>query len=205
MHEFSCTIYRASMSSFDEPADLRSVRALANPLRQGILRELRIRGEATATTLAKRLGVTTGGTSYNLRILAEAGLIEEVPERARGRERWWRSTDRGLRFPPRSEQDPALRHAMEELHNLWISEDLQTFVRFERTRAEQGAWSDAVPYSRGEVTVTLDELRAFFEEYLALLRRYQRPAQETPPGARTVLTRFLAFPDPGPAAEGGRA
>ena len=206
MHDKSCTTYRACMSTSDEPADLRAVRALANPLRQRILRELRTAGEATATTLAARLGVTTGGTSYNLRVLAGAGLVEEVPERARGRERWWRAAERGLRFAPRSEQDPAFREALGDLHRLWIADDLETFARFQRGREAEGAWADAVPYSRGAIQVTLAELHSFFDEYLALLRRYQRPSAETPAGARHVLTRFLAFPEPvGPTepAEGG--
>jgi DNA-binding transcriptional ArsR family regulator len=190
------------MRSSDEPADLRSVRALANPLRQRILRELRALGEATATSLAARIGVTTGGTSYNLRVLADAGFIEEVPERARRRERWWRVAGRGLRFPPRSEQEPAFQEALDELQRQWVADDLETFARFQQGRESEGAWSDAVPYSRGEIHVTLDELGSFFDEYLALLRRYQRSPDERAAGARTVLTRFIGFPDP---REGGTA
>ena len=45
-----------------------------------------------------------------------------------------------------------------------------------------------------EIQVDLTELAAFFEEYLALLRKYQRT--EPSDGARTVHTRFIAFPDP---------
>jgi DNA-binding transcriptional ArsR family regulator len=188
------------MRSADEPADLRSVRALANPLRQRILRELRALGEATATSLAARIGVTTGGTSYNLRVLADAGLIEEVPDRARGRERWWRVADRGLRFPPRSEQEPAFQEALDEVQRQWVADDLATFARFQEGRESEGTWSDAVPYSRGQIHVTLEELGSFFDEYLELLRRYQHSPGEKAAGARTVLTRFIAFPDPG---EGG--
>ncbi|WP_233508109.1 ArsR/SmtB family transcription factor [Spongiactinospora gelatinilytica] len=72
-----------------EPAGLGTIKALANPIRQRILDHLR-EGPATSTTLAKALGITTGGTSYNLWVLAEHGLVEEVPELARGRGRWWR-------------------------------------------------------------------------------------------------------------------
>ncbi|MFD6433624.1 ArsR/SmtB family transcription factor [Streptomyces venezuelae] len=57
-------------------------------------------------------------------------------------------------------------------------------------------WADALPYSRGTIRLTLPELREFFEEYIALLNRYKRPDADTPDGARTVLTRFLAFPAP---------
>ena len=185
--------------SGDEIADAATARALANPLRQRILRELRRSGPATSTTLARRLGVTTGGTSYNLRVLAEHGFVQELPERARGRERWWRETPRDLLFPRRSEQDAELAAAIDELNQLWLTEDLRSFTRFQehRTehRAELGEWADALPYSRGTIQVTLDQLGQFFTDYLALLRRYQRPGGDLPPGARTVLARFVAFPE----------
>ena len=37
---------------------------------------------------------------------------------------------------------------------------------------------------------------AFFEEYIALLRRYARPREEDKDRARTIFTRFLTFPAP---------
>lgn len=178
----------------DEIADLGSMKALANPLRQRILRILR-RGEATSTALARELGVTTGGTSYNLRVLARYGLIEEVPERNTGRERWWRLAGRGLRFPPRSQQGPEMRATLDELNERWTREYAEAYERFEAARADMGEWADAVPYSRGSVKVTLEELERFFEDYLALLSHYQRPEEEVPADAREVLTYFVAFPD----------
>ncbi|MEU7866877.1 helix-turn-helix domain-containing protein [Dactylosporangium sp. NPDC049140] len=179
-----------------ELATLATAKALANPVRQRILRELEILGEATSTLLAPRLGVTTGGASYNLRVLAEHGFVEEIPERARGKERWWRLTRKHVHFPRQSEQSPQLQAAIEELNQLWLAEDLATFARFQGKRPQMGPWSDALPYSRGSIRVSLAELSSFFEEYLELLKRYQRPADDTPAGARTVLTRFVAFPDP---------
>ncbi|MER7503728.1 helix-turn-helix domain-containing protein [Nonomuraea pusilla] len=180
----------------DPIADLPTAKALANPVRQRILRELEILGEATSTTLAGRLGITTGGTSYNLRVLAQHGFVEEVPHRGRGRERWWKLSRLSLRLPALSRQSPELRAAIEQLNELWLTEDLETFALFQARRERLGAWSDAVPYSRGSVRLSLDELENFFDDYLALLRRYQREPEATPRGARTVLTRFIAFPDP---------
>jgi DNA-binding transcriptional ArsR family regulator len=178
-------------------ADLQALKALANPLRQRILEQLTAGGPATSTTLAQRLGVTSGGTSYNLRVLAENGFVEEVPERARGRERWWRAVPHDVRLPPPAERDDPAKAAIGELHRLWLAGDTELYDRFERERPQLGEWADAVPYSRGAVRVTLGELADFFEAYLALLRRYQRPDDETPPGARRVETRMLAFPAPG--------
>jgi DNA-binding transcriptional ArsR family regulator len=180
----------------EEIATLATAKALANPLRQRILRELEIMGEGTSTALAERLGVTTGGTSYNLRILGEHGFVDEVPERSRGRERWWRLTRKGLRFPPRGEQSPTVQAAVTELNQLWLTEDLATFGRFLELRSSMGPWSDALPYSRGSIRVSRTELVDFFEAYLALLKRYQRSAEDTPDDARTIQTRFVAFPDP---------
>ncbi|MEO3872192.1 helix-turn-helix domain-containing protein [Nonomuraea sp. B12E4] len=180
----------------DEFLDLAMAKALANPVRQRILRELEILGEATSTVLADRLDVTTGGTSYNLRVLAEHGFVEEIPERARGRERWWRLTRKSVLFPLPSRQSPELQAAIEELNRLWLAEDAEILARFQHVRGRMGPWADAVPYSRGSIRLTLDELATFFKDYLALLERYQRPAEETPPEARTVLTRFVAFPEP---------
>jgi DNA-binding MarR family transcriptional regulator len=176
--------------------DLGAAKALANPLRQRILRELRAMGEATSTTLAERLGVTTGGTSYNLRVLAEHGFVEEIPDRAHGRERWWRLVERSLRLPRQSEQSPELRTALDTLNQLWLDEDLVTFARFQEQRPGMGEWADALPYSRGTVRVNLTELESFFEDYLALLRRYQPPDDQAAADSRVVLTRFIAFPGP---------
>ena len=147
-----------------------------------------------------------------------------------GRERWWRAVPGDRRFPPRSRQSPEMRLVMDELNHHAYAADLELFEqmqlqmptgagagaaagaeargpgRTQRAHGEAGAadpWVDAFPYSRGSIRLTLPELRAFFEEYIALLNRYKRPEADTPPGARTVFTRFLAFPAPDAAADTG--
>ena len=59
-----------------------------------------------------------------------------------------------------------------------------------------GEWADAVPFSRGALRLTQDELKRFFDDYMALMKRYWRPDEDVPPEARRVLLRFIAFPDP---------
>src|SRR5690606_35719062 len=63
----------------------------AHPIRLKILGILRTDGPATATTLAGRLALNTGATSYHLRQLAAYGFIVEDTGRGHGRERWWRA------------------------------------------------------------------------------------------------------------------
>ena len=62
---------------------------MSHPLRREMLRHLGEHGTASSTTLAEALGESTGTTSYHLRVLADAGVIEEVPGQTNGRERWW--------------------------------------------------------------------------------------------------------------------
>lgn len=114
------------------------------------------------------------------------------------RERWWRAVPGDRRFPPRSRQSAEMRHVMDELNHHAYAADLDLFERLQRDAADDDPWADAFPWSRGSIRVTLPELRDFFEEFIALLNRYKRPGSETPPDARTVLTRFLAFPAPTP-------
>jgi DNA-binding transcriptional ArsR family regulator len=177
-----------------ETADLSTLKVLASPLRQRILRALG-RGEANATALARELGVTTGGTSYNLRVLAEHGFVEEVPGRGGNRERWWRVASRDLRFPRHSEQSPEMRIVLGELNQMWLGQDEEALARFLAKRDDLGEWADALPYSRGSLRVTLPELADFFEQYLELLARFSRPDEEVPADARPILTYFVAFPD----------
>ncbi len=67
------------------------LRALAHPVRLRMLGMLRIDGPATATSLATRLGLNSGATSYHLRQLAQHGFVVDDDERGNGRDRWWKA------------------------------------------------------------------------------------------------------------------
>ncbi|WP_232665299.1 ArsR/SmtB family transcription factor [Pseudonocardia sp. TRM90224] len=178
-------------------ADLAAVTTLAHPRRRQILERLKLGGPATSAMLARDLDLNTGATSYHLRELAASGLVEDVPERASGRERWWQAARHDLRFPRRSEQSPEMRQAFEEMSRIGFAADLEDFARaYEATAEASDPWSDAFLHSRGSIDVTGEELVQFFEEYIALLKRYQRRPDQRPEGARTVYARFFAHPAP---------
>lgn len=84
------------MSSSITP-DIAGLRALSHPVRLRMLTLLRGEGPATATTLAQRLALNTGATSYHLRQLAQHGFIEEDTERGNARDRWWRAAHSSTR------------------------------------------------------------------------------------------------------------
>ncbi|GAA2157162.1 ArsR/SmtB family transcription factor [Actinomadura napierensis] len=177
-----------------EITDLEALKALAHPRRQRILQHLGLHGPATSATLARALGLNTGATSYHLRELAKYGFVEEAPKRGHARERWWRAPVRDLRIPPRSRQSEQMRAVVDEVVRLEIAEDVEQFLQVQRD--SPGPWSDAFPHSRGSIRITPDELAEFFEDYIKLINRYKRSEADTPPGARTVRTRFFAFPAP---------
>ncbi len=176
-----------------EVLGLEAIRLLAHPLRRRIELEMR-KGPVSATSLALALGVSTGLTSYHLRQLAKYGFVEEIPGHGRGRERWWRFVPKDRRFPDRPDQSPEMRAVLDEMVRTDLANDLRAFVEA-IGREETGPWAGAFPWSRGTVDVTVEELRAFFEEYIALLYKYKRPGGELPPGARTVQVRLFGYPE----------
>ncbi|WP_392673024.1 ArsR/SmtB family transcription factor [Streptomyces sp. LN785] len=184
-----------------EVTELAVLGALAQPRRLEILQHLTLNGPATSAILARALGLNTGATSYHLRELARYGFVEDAPaeEPCARRARWWRAVPGDRRFPPRSRRSPGVQLVMDELNRRAYAADLALFEQLQHDSdppGDQDEWIDAFPYSRGSIRLTLPELREFFEEYIALMNRYKRPDACTPPGARTVHTRLLAFPDP---------
>jgi len=78
--------------------DAQLLRAMAHPLRLRLIGALRKDGPATASELARRLGESSGSTSYHLRQLERYGFIEDDRERNGGRERPWRAVDEGMEW-----------------------------------------------------------------------------------------------------------
>ena len=53
-------------------------RVIAHPMRSRILAHLRLHGGSTSAELARALGTHTGATSYHVRVLESAGLVEDT-------------------------------------------------------------------------------------------------------------------------------
>ncbi|MCX4554300.1 helix-turn-helix transcriptional regulator [Streptomyces sp. NBC_01500] len=183
-----------------EIADLAALKTLSHPRRYQIFQQLTLLGSATSAMLARELDLNTGATSYHLRELARYGFIEEIPKdtQVHGRERWWRARPVDLRFPERSQQSAEIRPVIDEMNRRAYAADIELFEQLQRQSDDLAEWADAFLYSRGSMQLTLDELRSFFEEYIALINRFKRTGDEIPAGARTVLTRFFALPAPAP-------
>jgi DNA-binding transcriptional ArsR family regulator len=119
------------------PATVRQAKALAHPLRVRIVRLCALH-ELPNKQLADRLGRDPGTIHYHVRLLAEAGLLEQASVRtgASGAlEKPYRSTGQSWWLDdPLSEAEPSARLApveafQEELREAG-PESIQTFARF---------------------------------------------------------------------------
>ncbi|KUN85800.1 hypothetical protein AQJ66_12655 [Streptomyces bungoensis] len=181
----------SEMTSLERTALYKS---LGNPLRRRILEYLGRHGEANSTVLARELGESSGTTSYHLRKLAEQRLIEEIPEKSGGRERWWRVLPFSHTTPDPATMSPEEYAAAARLAHLKIEVDTALFRRaHEEYRGPEG-WAQV---QRHGTWMTREELLAFLRDYHALLDRYSHLREEAPEGARPVSLRFYAVPEPG--------
>ncbi|AUH41808.1 ArsR/SmtB family transcription factor [Streptomyces sp. CMB-StM0423] len=174
-----------------------ALKALAHPLRLRILRHLSVHGPATSTTLAGALDENTGTLSYHLRMLERGGLIEDIPERSAGRERWWRGVPGlDIRRPPMDDVTAGERAVIAELDRLRGAEDLELARRFAAGQGGEGEEPEEgwLRGSRGLSHLTKEQLDAFHDDYLQLLAKYRHTPEDAAPGARPVHLRWFGIP-----------
>jgi len=169
---------------------------LSNPVRRRILGHIGRHGEANSTSVARAIGESTGTTSYHLRKLAEQHLIEEIPERSAGRERWWRVLPMDHRPAAPSERTPQEQSALTSFRAQQLSNDIELALTAEAEFEGPEGW---VQGSRWGGYMTKAELLAFCDEYISLLRKYGHGREDAPEGARPMAFRFFALPQPGEA------
>jgi DNA-binding transcriptional ArsR family regulator len=168
-------------------------RTLTNPVRRRILAYIGHHREANSTSVARALGESTGTTSYHLRKLAEQRLIEEIPERSAGRERWWRVLPFDHRPAAPADRTAAEQAALEGFRAQQLSADIELAIQAEAEFTGPDGW---VQGSRWGGYMSRDELLAFCDEYMALLRKYGHAPEDAPGGARLMALRFFALPQP---------
>jgi DNA-binding transcriptional ArsR family regulator len=172
------------------------VRAMAHPIRIRLLEELR-NGPATATMLARELGESSGATSYHLRELAKAGLVEDEPERGNGRDRWWKRTTGMLLVSSDPADDAEYEAALGQLRSVLVRRDEEALARYFANVADAPhEWQDASFLGGWNVFVTAEELQELSAVVLEQLERLRRPASERPPDARQVYLTYRALVQP---------
>jgi DNA-binding transcriptional ArsR family regulator len=135
---------------------------------------LHAEGPATATQLARRLGESSGATSYHLRALHRAGMVEEAEQR-NARERWWqRSPDRRV-IPNSVPRDASaaeraeLQAAHSQIESIFVERDEQAMRRWMEVRYDLPLeWQDAQWIGNFRLWATAAEVREFVEAVIEL-------------------------------------
>lgn len=185
-----------------EIRDPQVMRALAHPARLTIMEELQAGRTGTATELAQVSGLSPSATSYHLRALAKAGLVEEAPSRGDGRERVWQTRIRGFTIESRAGASQDERAAERELTDAFLAREEARVQRWlARVDQEPHEWYQASVLSEAMIMVTAAELTALGEALIEMFRPYTRQRRPDPPeGARLVSALFRAFPIDDPLA-----
>jgi DNA-binding transcriptional ArsR family regulator len=170
------------------------MRALAHPVRLRIL-ELLAQAPSTATKLAAEIGDSTGSTSYHLRALAKAGLIEEDAERGRGRERWWRRHPPTFLQIPTGAEDDEGRALETQMWGTMVERDDEALRHFFQNLPELDAeWRRAGTIANWNAWLTPDEVVGLAERLAEVVIQYRDEAARDRPGAQRVFVSFRALP-----------
>lgn len=162
---------------------------------------LRAEGPATATTLAARLGLNTGATSYHLRQLATHGFVVEDTSRGTGRDRWWRAAHRLTQIDMERvgaedrEAGAAFYRGVVQIY----AENMLAAV--EEMPLLPAAWRGAGSFGDEMLRLSPEETRRLADEVHAVVARYRRDdpavASAAPEGTVPVSLQFQLFPRPG--------
>jgi DNA-binding transcriptional ArsR family regulator len=188
--------YREGMDLTSITPDVAGLRALSHPTRLRMLGMLRIDGPATATSLATRLGINTGQTSYHLRQLAQHGFVVDDTERGNGRERWWKAAHQSTlatTTPTRPEDQEAMDAYMQTVAVIY-TQQLQAAV--EEAPLLPREWRDASTLSDYHVRVTAKHAEALTTQMHELFMELREDADDDP-DATDFVFQFQAFPRPG--------
>jgi DNA-binding transcriptional ArsR family regulator len=162
---------------------------LAHPLRVELLELLRFEGPATASSLARRVGESSGATSYHLRQLARYGFIEEDERRAHGRERWWRHRERTVSV--RDPAAPAESAAALEL----VGRETRALERFLADTKPDSKWEGAAFLRSRALRLGPDELSRLERGIAALIDPLPTAdSEDAEPDAVPVRFLALGFP-----------
>jgi DNA-binding transcriptional ArsR family regulator len=176
--------------------DTAVMRAMAHPARLALLEHLRNGGPATATECAGVVGLSPSATSYHLRALARAGLVEAAPGRGDGRERLWRITAGRYAVTGVANLAPEGREALHALMESLLAWDNIRVRRYlSQLDAEPPEWQDAAFFMDSTLQVSAEELTELSQALEALIAPYRKDRRaDLPPGTRPVSVAIRALP-----------
>lgn len=172
------------MTSREEPnrrvaklTNAKQMRALAHPLRMGILGELRVSGPRTVGGLCDVFDEAPGSISYHLGKLAEFGFVTEDPSLATDRrERWWRASQEFTDVVPPPADAPAedVRASLVMRHQVIDTYSATLHAALDASTTQPREWAEAAGSSDTVVFLTAEELAEVGDELQQVLRRWEQ-------------------------------
>jgi DNA-binding transcriptional ArsR family regulator len=168
--------------------DVRTLRAVAHPLRTRLLALLRLNGPATATELARRTGESSGATSYHLRQLGRYGFVEEDGPRV-GRQRRWRASHRVTSWEPADfVGDRAALEVSDAIERRQLQRAVAQFESWMANRSQADPrWLRVAGLADDVLRLTPAQARSLTDEMLQLWRRYREAPPPAPSNERPAL------------------
>ncbi|QRV01535.1 helix-turn-helix transcriptional regulator [Arcanobacterium phocisimile] len=181
-------------------------KALANPIRLNIVYELRLRGRARTSDLARVLDIAPNKMSYHLKTLQSAGVIYQVNGESDRREVWWSAIDGGWEIDD-PKVAPALYVALSNLEG----EVRERADSFSEALSERGvrlvrAMSDSILLlSLADAEQLANELSALYAKYADISNNTRQAREKN--SAQSCLQydfRFSLLPIADAPEEGSR-
>lgn len=184
----------------DRVLDVGALKALAHPMRVKIYDILSQYGPQTASSLAERLGESSGATSYHLRALAKHDLIQECTDRGTGRERWWERPVGGVSFAnAEAVKTPAGRSATQIVMNEFFrlrQEQLIDYIEHGLKNQDE-SWQEASIISTASARLTPEQSKELGLKIMALIdETVDNYRNQTGENVRPVTIRADLFPLP---------
>jgi hypothetical protein len=178
--------------------DVRALRALAHPVRNRLLGQLRVNGPATASGLGRVIGESSGSTSYHLRQLAAYGFVEEVEGQGTARERWWRARHRMTSWQAADllAQEGG-SEAQDEMTRLQIDQHGRVLdAWFTQKDSLDPDWAAAASLSDHGMRLRPEQARALADELDAVLDRWmtEHPGDQPADGTELVFVLTAVVP-----------
>ncbi len=153
-----------------------ALKAFAHPLRMAMYAALRNDGPATASILGRALGESSGQTSYHLRQLERHGFVEDDPDHAGGRERWWRAVGFAMDSADLL-ADPGTAPAAQALLHAVVAERTQTMSTWVDELSHDLSW-EAQAAMNSTLRLTQDEAADLIARTRAVVEAVERESAE---------------------------
>jgi len=176
---------------------VRTLRALAHPVRIALLEALILTGPMTATEVGERIGESPTTCSFHLRQLAKYGFVEEAGG-GKGRARPWRMTSIGFSIAVPDDQ-PEAELAGTVVARMFRERQLDRYRTWLETKGSYPArWRSAALDGEYLFYLTVEELERLNDQLSAELyqRMHERLADPSkrPPGSLPVELLMFSYP-----------